>query len=473
MDKLTQGALLLALAANTTPALAAVAGDTSDFRSPDGVLEHCVAIAHMPGGVYSDDDRSLERAYCDIDFYADDTALCPKTWSTSPGTMVYDLEGSAYAGERAAFEHQVCAHGFRAEMKAGGQPLAYKLTMNGKDTSGTFSTASLLYYHFSRYLDSAMHVPVSVYRSMDRKAHQQRVARRGLALSAHSRAKHMNHSAWGIVDRAESNPSSYHPTDELFTADRKAIYGILIHPRGARYSAAVNGSRKSGWGAGQSKDFQQTAPYRALRSDKPLAAAIKQGLSEARRHHAKGADADPRQIAWWMQDLIELTFLDYIFSQQDRIGNIDYLSYWHWVENGELKRKLAKGPKVPADIAGFKPVRLKRTWLNDNDAGGRLAYANFTKKTGMLEKQRHYNPGTYRLVMALQQDFAAQGELYAYVRDSFGLSKKQFQMVVKNTRLATDILRSNCEAGKLHFDLDPEAFFKDGKVTAEQVDCAG
>jgi hypothetical protein len=423
--------------------------------------------------VYSKEDLELERSYCDIDFYAADTALCPKTWSTSPGTMVYALAGSHYAGHQAAFENEVCAHGFRAEMKAAGEPLAYKLTMNGKDTSGTFSPASLLYYHFSRYLDSAMHVPVSVWRSMDRNTHQHRVARRGLALSAHSKARHMNHSAWGFVDRAESNPSSYHPTDELFTADRKAIYGILIHSRGTRYNAEVNGSRKSGWGAGQNRDFQQTAPYLALSSDKPLAEAIKHGLSEAKRHHAKGAKADPRQMAWWMQELTEITLLDYIFSQQDRIGNIDYRYYWYWVEGGELQHRLAHGPKVPAEIAAHQPLRLKRTWLNDNDAGGRLAYANFTKKTGMLEKQRHYNPETYRKLMAMQRDFAGQGELYAWLRDSFGLSAKQLKQTVNNTQKAAAILRGLCDSGKLRFDLDPKAFQINGSVPPVQIDCAG
>jgi len=55
--------------------------------------------------------------------------------------------------------------------------------MNAKGTSGTFATASLLYYHLARYLDASVRVPVSVYRSIDRMAHDQRVTQRGLALS--------------------------------------------------------------------------------------------------------------------------------------------------------------------------------------------------------------------------------------------------------------------------------------------------
>ena len=117
------------------------------------------------------------------------------------------------------------------------------------------------------------------------------------------------------------------------------------------------------------------------------------------------------------------------------------------------------------------PTRLKRTQLNDNDAGGRLPYANFTKKTGMLEKIRHYSPDTYRRLMRLTKDFEAKGELYGYVRDTFGLSDAQFKQTVNNTRQAADILRGSCQAGKLRFDLDPAAYLTTGKAKAHKVDC--
>jgi hypothetical protein len=464
--------ILISLVGNVS-ASSEVRGKIHHYRSPNGVQERCVAIAHIPGGVYSTSDNKLERQYCAIDFYNKDTGLCPKTHSTSPGAMVYDLKGSPYAGYQTRFEKEICARGFHAEIKVAGEPLAYKVTMNAKGTSGTFSTASLLYYHFSRYLDAAIHVPVSVYREMDRKAHRQRVTRRGLALSAHSKAKKMIHAAWTIVDRAETRPSSYKPTDELFTVDRKAIYGILIHPKGTRYSPEINGTRKSGWGVGQSKDFQQTPPFLALRSAKPLAAAIDDGLAQGRRHHAKGSHADPRQMAFWMQELTEITLLDYIFSQQDRIDNIDYRHYWYWLDQGRLQHRLAHGPRPPKDIAAHHPIRLKRTWLNDNDAGGRRAYANFTKKTWMLEKIRHYNPRTWKRLMAMERDFAKHGKLYQYVRDSFGLSAAQLKLIVDNTHNAAAILKKSCRAGHLRFDLDPEAFFLHGSTKPAKLNCAG
>jgi hypothetical protein len=34
-------------------------------------------------------------------------------------------------------------------------------------------------------------------------------------------------------------------------------------------------------------------------------------------------------MVFWMRDLADITLLDYLFGQQDRIGNIDYLTYWY------------------------------------------------------------------------------------------------------------------------------------------------
>ena len=467
--------LMTAMTAAVAVASDAVRGDRQTFTSPGGVTESCVALASMPGAVYSDADKAAEQALCGIDIYDQNVALCPKLRSTSPGTFVYRIGDGPYAGDQKGFEAEVCPRGEIVVKEADGPPAGFKVTMNARNTSGTFSTASLLYYHFSRYLDASIHVPVSVYRSIDRMAHEQRVTARGLAHSAGKKSLRMNHAAWKELDAVEKKPETYPETDEIFTADRTRIYGVLLHVDGKRYGPEFNGTRKSGWGEGQNRDFQNTAPYLALRSDKPLAEAIADGLSRASRDpvlkKAMGHGVSPQQMAFWMQDLTEITLLDFIFSQQDRIGNIDHVDYWHWKENGNVRRTKVSGDQPPAEIAGLDPVRIKRTWLNDNDAGGKRRYANFTKKTEMLEKIRHYNPETWRRLMALHRDFSDQGPLYTYVRDTFGLTDVQFEQVVTNTHEAAEILRSTCRAGSLRFDLDPEAFLVKGAVEAQQVDC--
>jgi hypothetical protein len=466
---------LLAVLSGTAAATDKVAGDRHTFTSPNGVAETCIALAKVPGGVYSEEDKAKEKALCGIDIYDRHVAVCPKLKSTSPGTFVYGLTKGPYAGDQKGFEAKVCPRGDIVVPEADGPPAGFKVTMNAKGTSGTFATASLLYYHLARYLDASVRVPVSVYRSIDRMAHDQRVTQRGLALSAGKRPLAMNHAAWQALDAVEKNPAAYPETDELFTADRTRVQGVLQHVHGKRYGPELNGTRKSGWGEGQNRDFQETAPFLALRSEKPLEEAIAEGLAKAERDPAlkkamKGGVSN-EQVVYWMQDLTEITLLDYIFSQQDRVGNIDFVPYWHWVDDGKVRLVQADGDNPPAEAAGKSAQLIRRSWLNDNDAGGKVKYANFTKKTGMLEKIRHYNPRTYRQLIVLDEDIAAKGKLYAYLRDTFGLTEVQLAHAVTGVHEASAILRSSCKAGKLRFDLDPDAFLATGKAVAHKVDC--
>ena len=464
-------AFALANAAGAAHASSDVRGDAASFTSPHGVAERCVVLARMPGAQYHADDEAQERRLCSIDFHQRSHALCPKLFSTSPGTLVYDLTAGPYAGRQADFERDVCSQGRVVTTEAVGGAISYKMSVNTRETSATFANSALAYYHFARYFDAAVHVPPAVLRSIDKGAHLERVARRGEAVSATRPPLKMLHAGWTTVVRAAQDPASYQPTDELFTPDRRQIYGVLLHPAGKRYGEEVNGSRQSGWGDGQSRDFQQTAPFIALATDKPLAEAVRQGLAQG--HASRNIPADVRdvQVAFWVRDLVDITLLDHIFSQQDRIGNIDYLAQWVWLDGSQLRQQPATGSKPPEDIAGKAPRLLKRTELADNDAGVRLTYANYTQRTGMLERIRHYPPHTYAQLMRLDADFAAQGPLHGHVRSSFGLSAGEFDRVVANVRSAAATLRKTCRAGQLRFDLDTAAFLRDGKTDAQRVDC--
>jgi hypothetical protein len=447
-------------------------GHITNFTSPSGVTEQCIALATMPGTISRPFDRSTEENYCGIDFYDANTALCPKVWSTSPGTIIYDLSPGSYTGKVKQFEQTACEEGKRAKKHPEKKLAKFKSTMNGAETSGTFSTSSLLYYHFSRYFNTIVDIPVAVWRSIDRKNHLERVTRNGVALSGKSR---MLHAGWLRMESAEENPVTYHPEEELFTTDSAAIHGILLNSPGRRYNTAVNGTRASGWGIGQNNDFQKTGPYLALRSEKPLTIAIQHGLHTARKNkkmrHDLGKDISDAQMIFWMTELTEITLLDYIFNQQDRIGNIDYIPYWYWIEQGAIKRMKAHGKDIPARLSSKKPLLLKRSQLNDNDAGGRIEYINFTKKTKMLDKQRHYGAELYKKLLYLNNDFENKGTLYNYLRDTFSLSAKQTQHIVKNTAEATKILKKTCRLGLLRFDLDPNQFLRTGTVIEQKISC--
>ncbi|WP_170526142.1 hypothetical protein [Ruegeria arenilitoris] len=452
-----------------------VRGEATTFASHNGVTERCIRIEKVPTGEYKNSDLEEETAYCEIDFYAPEIAICPKTWSTSPGMAVYDISEGPYVGNRSEFERNACKEGKSAKELAKGRVAKFKSTMNQKGTSGTFSTSSLLYYHFSRYFDATVKVPVAVWRSMDAQAHLTEVAEPGLAISGGSHGGRMNHEGWRVFVAADADPNSYQPTDELFTADRTQIYGVLLDSPGHRYGSEINGTRKSGWGKGQNRDFQETPAFLALRSSKPLPEAIAEGVREGRKDRQINKDLGPevsdQQMAFWMQELTEIVLLDFIFSQQDRVGNIDFTPYWYWVEDGKLKHKKTKHHQpndgdVPADA-----ILIRRSNLNDNDAGGRVEYANFAKSTQMLEKMRHFSPNTYRRLVALNSDLQTQGPVYGWLSQSFGLSDRQIAQVVKNTALATSILKSNCAKGDLVFDLDPVTFFLNKNTEAEGLDC--
>lgn len=466
-------ALTVFLAAQNAAANDRVAGETHRFLSPDDVSEACVALARIPGGKYSADDVARETDLCGIDIYDQNVAICPKLTSTSPGTFIYRLEGGPFAGDQTGFENKVCPRGKTVVSEANGPPASFKVTMNDRETSATFSTASLLYYHFARYFDTSLFVPVAVYRSIDRATHEARVTGRGLAWSANKKSLRMNHAAWQVLDQVEQTPEKYSATDELFTADRRNIYGVLLHVKGRRYGAEINGTRRSGWGEGQNRDFQETAPFLALRSGKPLREAITQGLETARRDpeldKAMGQAVSTLQMVYWMQELTEITLLDYIFGQQDRIGNIDFVTYWHRADDGAVQ--LSEGTAPTAGAQDVTPVRVRRTWLNDNDAGGKRQYINYTKRTGMLEKIRHYNPKTYQRLMELDRDFQARGKLYDYLRNTFGLTSAQVSRIVTATGEAATILRDACSAGKLLFDLNPERFLLEGTAEPQAREC--
>lgn len=466
-------------AAFLTPAAVAasdaVQGDVTTYQSPNGVKERCVRITPVPGGTYSKGDKEEEARYCSVDLYAPTVALCPKTWSTSPGTMIYDISSGPYAGDRARFERDACREGKSAKSLAAGEIAKYKVTMNAKGTSGTFSASPLLYYHFARYFDMTVNVPVAVWRSMDAAAHASEVARPGLALSGGNHGARMNHEGWRHLVDAEANPGTYSPTDELFTADRRQVYGVMLLSPGSRYGSEINGTRRSGWGKGQNRDFQETPAFLALRSSLPLRDAIAHGVREGRTDKQIARDLGPdiseQQMAYWMRELSEIVLLDFLFSQQDRVGNIDFQSYYYWVGDGTLRHKRAShhepgDAEVPADA-----MLIRRTMLNDNDAGGRVQYANFAKSTQMLEKLRHFDGDVYTRLMALDRDLQQQGQVYTWLTSSLGLDEGQIRQVVGNTALAAAILKDTCRKGELIFDLNPKRFFESGDTTPDEVEC--
>lgn len=132
---------LLAVVTLPAPVLAGqVRGQETNYSSPGGVTEQCIALVSIPGGKYRPGDRKQEQKYCGIDFYNANTALCPKIWSTSPGTIIYDLsagnhDASASPGfqlERDVYREQWENNKTSLLLLDGGNyPFNYGFTVNG------------------------------------------------------------------------------------------------------------------------------------------------------------------------------------------------------------------------------------------------------------------------------------------------------------------------------------------------------
>ncbi len=416
----------------------------------------------------SAEDAARESAYCAIDLSRDDVAICPKTWSTSPGAVIYDLAGTEWQGRVAAFEQSHCGPGGNARDLAAGELAIFKNTLNGRETSGTFSPAASLYYHFSRLLQTRVQVPVAARVAFDLPAYQQRVIQPGVVFSDSPRRK-MLHAGWQEMAMAAEDPAAYSHKRELFSSDLGQLWGVLLMSEGRRYGPELNGTRASGWGDGQNLDFQKTAPFIALRTDLPLKQAIQQGIVEARADAAMASslpvDTSPAQVASWMHDITEIVILDYILKQQDRIGNVDYLDRWHWLEAGQLRHSAAK----PTDKDA---IQLKVSVLNDNDAGVRSGYANYAKRTDMLAGWRHMSPDLYQRVQSLATEFAKDGALAEAVRSNYRLSRREAQGIVTRTVELAAALKQSCEAGDLRFDLTDTALIDPAAAVPEAPGCS-
>jgi hypothetical protein len=463
--RLTGTALLIifstgvALNASAAP----VTGQATEFTSSNGLKEQCVQIDDFPGAHYSHHDRGTEKTYCSMDLGK--MVMCPKLWSTSPGTILYQLE----AGQDVlAFERQHCGDGHHVGDLALDKPAVFKMSVNGSDTSGTYAPSSWVYYHFSRYFRTNVHVPVAVYRSLDREVHHERVTRPALGLVEGKRHMKMLAAGWKFVETVETGAGGGVAAAEMLTDDGRQVFGVLVDNKGDRYGPEFNGTRESGWGNGQNHDSQQTAPFLALRTGGAISEAARAAIREARKNpkmaRALAADTPVEQIVFWMQDAIEITLMDYIFGQQDRIGNIDWRWYWYWIEDGKLKSDHARGSDVPDELAGQQVWRIKQSASNDNDAGVRRGYANFTKRTHMLEDLNHYSPHLYQRLGRLAMDFKAQGPAYQWMRQSAGLSERTAGDIAARAVEAFELLQGQCRAGSMKLDLDLVAFLQAKEV---------
>lgn len=429
--------------------------------------DNCQTIPLLPDTPDAPIKVRQTDALCAIDFSSDNTAICPKTWSTSAAALVYDLAGTAWQNRRAEFERQVCPKGTQARSEASRELAVFKHSMNFRDTSGTYAPSILLYDHLSRWLGSTVQIPASAQLQFGRDWYSGRVVEPGLMLASKHPSRKMLLAAWQHLDETLAQEK---PHSEFLHPETGEVWGAALLFTGRRYGPEVNGTRESGWGNGQNYDFQHTAPFIALRSPLDLSAAVTAGIEEARTDPAMAdalaADTSPAQVAWWMLEVLDIVVLDYILGQQDRIGNIDYQWRWLWQEGDELKSVEAVDETPPEPRA----VRLRTTWLNDNDAGVRVGYANYARSTDMLKHLRHFSPSLYVKLKGLAKDIAEQGPVYRAIANNYQLTKRDTAAIVGRIAEVDQIITADCKAGNYRFDLTRQNILQ-GSASVVKVAC--
>ena len=136
-----------------------------------------------------------------------------------------------------------------------------------------------------------------------------------------------------------------------------------------------------------------------------------------------------------------------------------------------MSSRPAKTAQAPADLAVYKPIRLRATWLNDNDAGVRTSYANFSRLTGMLDGLRRFDPMLYTRIRLLSKDFAAQGPVYQAIRDNYRIRSKELEKIATRLAEIDTKLSAACKAGELRWDLDATAIISAAKADTAAVTC--
>lgn len=453
--------------------------------------EQCIILNHFSsetGAKYLPKDGGKEEELCRAAFDDKAIGLCPKTWSTSPGTIVYDISKSKYNGHPDTFEAEYCPKQRALKGKVDGveKIASFKQSVNGQfqqRTSATYSQASPLYYHFSRYLNTTVDVPVAVIRTMDAREHLRRVANRGSTL-VHGG---MIAAGWNVVISAEKNPSGYVPEDEFYYGDANdgLLFGTMLKGPGERAGAEFNGNIVGKGYTEQYRYLQKTPAFLALSNPKDFTAASAEGLTSSKADpvvaRALGSSVSSEQMMYWMTELSDILLLDYIFNQQDRPGNIDYTWVWYYLDSGgqlkshrvgsEASRPTANSVEIPTEVKNSsKSILIERIQSNDNDAGGRK-YTNFTRRFGLLEKLHHLNAVTYRQLIKLGNDFRIKGPLYRYLQDTFDLHDAYVADIAQNVMQAASILKKTCIDGSLKFDLEPESYVTTAQVHSQNVDC--
>ena len=315
-----------------------------------GANDFCSRFPHPPGLEISDRDKETEKRLCSYDFSAGNILTCPKTWSTSPATMIYQVDFAGLGVYRDRFseapidreefkKHSWCYRKRPFDSKEFVDKVAkFKYSVAGVKTSALYSNMITAYYHVSRLLKTQIKVPATVYRSTEMGLHLREVTSLGRKKTS---LEDLIGQGWFTVQSMEEQAISetnkghflnrqnaqhnHFVSWPMYIDKRGGLHGVLVDDKGDRYGALINGQTYSGNKEKRYQGFINGPILKDLRGE-----ATDQYIS-----------VSDYQFSRWRRDLTEIAILDVIFRQQDRPWNIDFKWHWFWKKSGKIKSKKA------------------------------------------------------------------------------------------------------------------------------------
>ena len=101
----------------------------------------------------------------------------------------------------------------------------------------------------------------------------------------------------------------------------------------------------------------------------------------------------------------------------------------------------------------------------------RNGYANYARRTGMLDGWHHIDPGLYQRVQSLAADFSDSGPVASAVLGNYRLSNREGKAIIERGIEIADQLRERCESGALRFDLSLSNVLNPAGAEVRPVSC--
>ncbi len=453
-----------------------IGADQYRFQSPTQQIEVCIITNPIPTiqltDKYTDKDLKKQKKLCDINFYDNNTILCPKASSTSAATLIYQLDSDDNSNNnmpqaptpsmsdinyKEKFQNAAsCENLAKKKPVITEKPFPQKAAKYKQNEIGNLMTAinvsSLLsYYHFSKALGDVLNVPYSVIRTMDVSEHLKLAD----IFDFFTKKSAGTIAGWANFKKLHNGSRKL---SELYSTDKKQLYGVLVK----------GGGTETAYDMDTMDVIQKKSFYQKVTNPSPLA---DQWSLPSANSNTPVSDFKKRQDLLLAKDFSDLVLLDTILEQQDRFsgGNIEkYKVYWtgnEYLSDKNYNKQIEEinnynqTAKIKKSIPNLNP--LIRISIQDNDAGLKGAARYIKQNWDRLETIRHFSPVTYQRLQIWADDVAKNKSTWMnYMTQDLLMSSAKAELVIGYILQAAGQLKQRCQNGNILLDLDEDLIFK-------------